>query len=83
MQIASNSADLTISNSQVPGGGAVELALAHRLNEKSKTIPGIGQWPYRAVAKALEVIPKTLMQVIWIFSRNFNNFFAKYVDNTL
>jgi len=46
----------------VPGGGAVELALAHRLNERSKTIPGIGQWPYRAVARALEVIPKTLMQ---------------------
>lgn len=46
----------------VPGGGAVEAALAHRLNEKSKAIPGVGQWPYRALAEALKVIPKTLMQ---------------------
>ena len=48
---------------QVPGGGAVEAALAHRLNEKSKAIQGVGQWPYRALAEALKVIPKTLMQV--------------------
>lgn len=46
----------------VPGGGAVEAALAHSLNERSKTIPGVGQWPYRAVADALLIIPKTLMQ---------------------
>lgn len=46
----------------VPGGGAVEAALAHRLIEKSKAIPGVGQWPYRALAEALKVIPKTLMQ---------------------
>ena len=47
----------------MPGGGAVEAALAHRLIEKSKAIPGVGQWPYRALAEALKVIPKTLMQV--------------------
>ena len=41
----------------------MEAALAHRLNEKSKAIPGVGQWPYRALAEALKVIPKTLMQV--------------------
>lgn len=46
----------------VPGGGAAEAALAYRLIEKSKTIQGVGQWPYRAVAEALKVIPKTLMQ---------------------
>jgi len=46
----------------VPGGGAVEAALAHRLIEKSKAIQGVGQWPYRALAEALKVIPKTLMQ---------------------
>jgi T-complex protein 1 subunit gamma len=46
----------------VPGGGAVEMALAHYLNEKAKTITGVHQWPYKAVAKALEVIPRTLIQ---------------------
>lgn len=46
----------------VPGGGAVEMAVAQALNEKSKTIQGVRQWPYRAVARALEVIPRTLIQ---------------------
>ncbi|XP_074624432.1 T-complex protein 1 subunit gamma-like isoform X2 [Acropora palmata] len=46
----------------VPGGGAAEMALAHVLTEKSKSVAGVQQWPYRAVAKALEVIPRTLIQ---------------------
>nr|XP_033781093.1 T-complex protein 1 subunit gamma [Geotrypetes seraphini] len=46
----------------VPGGGAVEMAVAHVLTEKSKAMTGIEQWPYRAVAQALEVIPRTLIQ---------------------
>ena len=29
--------------------------------EKSKSQTGVAQWPYRAVAKALEVIPRTLI----------------------
>lgn len=32
------------------------------LNEKAKHITGIQQWPYRAVSRALEVIPRTLIQ---------------------
>ncbi|KAH3834273.1 T-complex protein 1 subunit gamma-like [Dreissena polymorpha] len=46
----------------VPGGGAAEMALAQALNEKAKSITGVHQWPYRAVARALEVIPRTLIQ---------------------
>uniref|UniRef100_UPI00398F8B96 T-complex protein 1 subunit gamma n=1 Tax=Pristiophorus japonicus TaxID=55135 RepID=UPI00398F8B96 len=46
----------------VPGGGAIEMAIAHALTEKSKTMTGVEQWPYRAVAHALEVIPRTLIQ---------------------
>lgn len=46
----------------VPGGGAVEMAVSQRLMEKSKSITGITQWPYRAVATALEVVPRTLIQ---------------------
>ncbi|XP_007453019.1 PREDICTED: T-complex protein 1 subunit gamma-like [Lipotes vexillifer] len=46
----------------VPGGRASEMAVAHALTEKSKAMTGVEQWPYRAVAQALEVIPRTLIQ---------------------
>jgi len=44
----------------VPGGGATEMAISRALIEKSKTIKGVEQLPYQAVAVALEVIPRTL-----------------------
>jgi len=44
----------------LPGGGAIEMELAARLKEKSKSIEGSRQYAYRAVAEALEVIPRTL-----------------------
>lgn len=46
----------------VPGGGATEIALSVALNQKAKMVEGVKQWPYKAVAKALEVIPRTLIQ---------------------
>ncbi|RUS79981.1 hypothetical protein EGW08_012246 [Elysia chlorotica] len=46
----------------VPGGGASELALAQALNDRAKSITGIHQWPYRAISRALEIIPRTLIQ---------------------
>jgi T-complex protein 1 subunit gamma len=46
----------------VPGGGAAELAMAQALYVKARSIEGVQQWPYRAVAEALEVIPRTLAQ---------------------
>lgn len=46
----------------VPGGGAAEMALAHALSEKAKSVAGVTQSPYRAIAQALEVIPRTLAQ---------------------
>jgi len=46
----------------VPGGGAAEMALAHALTEKAKCMAGVTQSPYRAIAQALEVIPRTLAQ---------------------
>jgi len=46
----------------VPGGGAFEMELSSRLIEKSKTVEGLMQLPYQAVANALEVIPRTLSQ---------------------
>jgi len=48
--------------SLVPGGGATEMEVAHLLTQKAKTLKGVVQWPYKAVASALEVIPRTLAQ---------------------
>lgn len=45
-----------------PGGGATEMAVAVRLAQKAKEIEGVQQWPYKAVAEAMEVIPRTLIQ---------------------
>jgi len=46
----------------VPGGGAIEMAVSRALVEKSKSVDGVQQWPFRAVGIALEVIPKTLIE---------------------
>ncbi len=45
-----------------PGGGAFEMEVSARLIEKSKNVEGLLQWPYQALATALEVIPRTLSQ---------------------
>jgi len=45
-----------------PGGGATEMAVSVRLAEMAKAVEGVQQWPYRSVAEALEVIPRTLVQ---------------------
>lgn len=45
-----------------PGGGATEMAVAVRLSEIAKSIEDIAQWPYKAVADAMEVIARTLIQ---------------------
>jgi len=46
----------------VPGGGATEMEVAHLLTQMAKSLNGVVQWPYKAVASALEVIPRTLAQ---------------------
>nr|BBE38618.1 cct subunit 3 [Thermochaetoides thermophila] len=45
-----------------PGGGATEMAVSVRLAQMARQIEGVQQWPYKAVAEALEVIPRTLVQ---------------------
>ncbi|KAK0785738.1 T-complex protein 1 subunit gamma [Friedmanniomyces endolithicus] len=45
-----------------PGGGATEMAISVRLAQKAKAVEGVQQWPYRAIAESLEVIPRTLIQ---------------------
>ena len=46
----------------LPGGGAVEMALAVAMRKEANTIQGIQKWPFSVVADALEVIPRTLAQ---------------------
>eukprot|EP00448_Togula_jolla_P008095 CAMPEP_0170600332 /NCGR_PEP_ID=MMETSP0224-20130122/17277_1 /TAXON_ID=285029 /ORGANISM="Togula jolla, Strain CCCM 725" /LENGTH=560 /DNA_ID=CAMNT_0010925049 /DNA_START=85 /DNA_END=1767 /DNA_ORIENTATION=+ len=52
--------NILLEPSLVPGGGASEMEVAARLKEKAKTIEGTRQYAYRAVADAMEVIPRSL-----------------------
>ncbi|KAI5120578.1 hypothetical protein M0805_002528 [Coniferiporia weirii] len=45
-----------------PGGGATEMAISVALQAKARSITGVEGLPFRAVADALEVIPRTLVQ---------------------
>jgi T-complex protein 1 subunit gamma len=54
--------NVVVNPNLAPGGGALEMELACRLNEKAAQIEGAMQWPYKALAGALEVIPRTLAQ---------------------
>merc|ERR1711897_126514 len=46
----------------VPGGGAAEMTLAHKLTEGSKSQEPMIAGAYRAAGTALEVIPRTLLE---------------------
>lgn len=46
----------------IPGGGAPEIELSLRLQELSRTLPGLQSICYRAFADALEIIPFTLAE---------------------
>ncbi|KAF8498503.1 T-complex protein 1 [Russula emetica] len=46
----------------VPGGGAVEMAISVGLHARARAVTGVEAGPFRAVADALEVIPRTLVQ---------------------
>ncbi|CAI2364205.1 unnamed protein product [Moneuplotes crassus] len=59
MQVARS---VIINPKLVPGGGALEMELANRLIKHSKEVEGLQQWPFKALATALEVIPRTLAQ---------------------
>lgn len=59
MAVARN---ILVNPRMVSGGGSLEMAISQRLYKKSKTIKGVGQYSYRALAEALEVIPRTLIE---------------------
>jgi len=54
--------NLWLEPALVPGGGATEMEVAYTLTQMAKSLNGVIQWPYKAVASALEIIPRTLAQ---------------------
>eukprot|EP00494_Astrolonche_serrata_P024465 UN24723 len=46
----------------LPGAGATEMAVARFLRQKAQTVQGQMAFPYKAVADALEIIPRTICQ---------------------
>ena len=46
----------------LPGGGAIEMALASHLRKEAAGVTGVHKWPFQVVADALEVVPRTLAQ---------------------
>ena len=46
----------------VPGGGAVEMAISVGLHARAWAVTGVDVGPFRAVADAPEVIPRTLVK---------------------
>lgn len=54
--------NLLLNSRCVAGGGAFEMELAHQVELKGQTLAGADQLVYRAIAGALEVIPRTLLQ---------------------
>ena len=46
----------------VPGGGAAEMHVGKDIVKAAASVSGVEQWPFQAVAEALEVIPRTLIE---------------------
>jgi len=59
MQVARN---IVFEPKLLPGGGATEMAIAHALSTELEGVSGVQQWPYQAIGRAMEVIPRTLAQ---------------------
>jgi T-complex protein 1 subunit gamma len=52
---------IALDNRLVAGGGAIEMAVSHALHEKAQSMKGVEVLPYKSVATALEIIPRTLL----------------------
>jgi T-complex protein 1 subunit gamma len=59
MSVARN---IVFNPTAVPGGGAIEMAISVNLQERGRGVTGVEARPFRALADALEVIPRTLVQ---------------------
>lgn len=59
MQVVRN---VVLEPKLMPGGGAFEMSMAHAITQAAATVEGPIKQAYLAVAKGLEVIPRTLAQ---------------------
>jgi hypothetical protein len=59
MSVARN---VVFNPSLCPGGGATEMAISVELHKLARTMEGVEGVPVKAIAEALEVIPRTLVQ---------------------
>lgn len=63
LQDALNAARNVMQDARLlPGGGATEMALSVMLRNNALSMEGVKQYPYKAAAEALEVVPRTLIQ---------------------
>jgi T-complex protein 1 subunit gamma len=54
--------NIILNPKMVPGGGAAEMNVARDITAAAATVSGVEQWPFRAVADGMEIIPKTLIE---------------------
>ena len=64
LQVARN---IAVEPKLVAGGGAIEMAVSQILQQKAKSVSGVKQYPYAAVAQALEV-SSFFIQIYIVFS---------------
>lgn len=53
--------NIAIDARLVPGGGAIEMAVSHALQQRAAAMESVEALPYKSAASALEVIPRTLV----------------------
>eukprot|EP00892_Ulva_mutabilis_P005245 jgi/Ulvmu1/3092/UM015_0132.1 len=53
--------NIAIDARLVPGGGAIEMAVSHALQQRAAAMETVEALPYKSAATALEVIPRTLV----------------------
>jgi len=59
LQVARN---IALDPRLLPGGGAIEMAIARSIAEHARTVDSVEQWPLKAAGQAFEVIPRTLAE---------------------
>lgn len=53
---------LTRDGRMLPGAGAVEMELAHRIASYGQTIPGLEQYAIKKYSEAFEIVPRTMAE---------------------
>lgn len=56
--------NLVFDPRMLPGGGALEMEIGKRITEKARTLETVEQWPFKAVASALEVLPRYMSHTL-------------------